>query len=84
MKTIFSIFAVIALSLTGCTVNLHGAGEAGVGYSMTGRAFTYHEADGDKEEADSQSNLDLEPALDLLLKARDAKNDGPASPSSSP
>jgi hypothetical protein len=72
---------IAVLIASGCTVNLHGAGEAGVGYSSTGKAFTYHTVDGDKEGKESKSNLDLEALLDLLAKAKDLQSDGPSEPS---
>jgi len=54
--------------LSGCTVPLMGAGEAGIGYRSETKLFAFHTVDGDKTDIRSESRLDLAPLLDFLYR----------------
>lgn len=88
LPKILGILSVLAFSLPGCATFMSGASEAGIGQTISSRWFVYHTTDGDKEEADASTRLDITGLSDLIeqlqgKKSQDEEPDESASPSTS-
>lgn len=75
-KLMTAILAVSILTTSGCAAMLTGAGEVGLGFRSESKLFAYHTVDGDKQDVESKSELDLEALLDLFLKAQASEASG--------
>lgn len=82
MKKLLSLILSLAFLLPsiGCISTLTGAGEMGLGYRSETKVFAYHSVDGDKEDKQSKSELDLNPLLDLILKYQEDQDEAPTDP----
>ena len=65
------VLASLCLFLTGCTLNLYGAGKVSAGMSNQNEAYLSHTVDGDKEGIKASAQLEAKPLTDYLFSEKE-------------
>jgi len=70
--------------LSGCIISSQGASEAGITWGTTGHIGTYVKNDGDKNDATSRHELDVDPFVGAVTALRGTPPSPDPSPSPAP